>query len=882
LRLVGIVDRRDRPQRGEAVVSRFDQYSLSARRSLAHAREIALHLQHKTICTEHLLAGLLDAGDESVTGLLMTLGVNVTRVRQALEFVIGKGARPAQVEPRLSPPAQLVLDMAEQEAKLDESAEVGSEHLLLGLLREGEGIAAGVLESFGISEERVRTQLNLRKHPAGAHSTFAIEHTARFALTPTLNMVSHDLTTAALQDQLDPIVGREDEINRIMQILVRRIKNNPVLIGSAGVGKTALAEGMAQRIVAGLVPDNLRNKRLVSLDIGLLTIGTKYRGDFEERLKLVVEEILRAQNIVLFIDELQTLLGAGGAEGSIDAANLFKPLLARGEFQVIGATTLDDYRKIIERDPALERRFQPVTVRESTVEETVQILRGLRSRYESFHHVRITDQAIISAAQLSHRYIQDRFLPDKAIDLVDEAAARLRVMRSIVPVEVRQLRGQLEALENEKNAAISVRGFDRASDLRDRELAVREQIAQREGEWLLLRAQAEPTVTEQEIAEVVVRWTGVPAMQVTVEESKRLMALEDDLHKRVVGQEEAIVAVARAVRRSRAELRDRRRPIGSFVFAGPTGVGKTELARALATALFGSEDALIKIDMSEMMERHNAARLTGAPPGYVGYDQPGQLTESVRRRPYSVVLFDEIEKAHPQVFDLLLQILEEGRLTDAKGRVVDFKNTIFILTTNAGAEKLNAHGTIGFSRPQGQSDAEESEYQRIHELLQPELEKLFRPEFLNRLDEIVYFHALSRAQVRLILSLMLDQTRARLKEQIIELQVTEAAQDVLAERGYSREYGARALRRTVQTLVEDRLAEALLQKTISAGDTVLLDRGEDGELSARSLTTVSARPGKDMDRVERRRSRALTDDVFHDLPPMVPPEHLDPEGPSPS
>ncbi|HEX6123522.1 MAG TPA: ATP-dependent Clp protease ATP-binding subunit, partial [Ktedonobacterales bacterium] len=637
-------------------MSRFDHYNLGARRSLAHAREIALRLQHKTICTEHLLAGLLDANDETVTGLITTLGVNVSRVRQALEFVIGKGARPTITEPRLSPSAQLVLDLAEQEAEMEEAPEVGTEHLLLGLLREAEGIAAGVLESFGITEERVRAQVSAQKHPTGSNPIFAAEHAARYAMTPTLNMVSHDLTAAALADKLDPIIGREDEINRMMQVLVRRIKNNPVLIGSAGVGKTALAEGLAQRIVSGIVPETLRNKRLVSLDIGLLTIGTKYRGDFEERLKLVVEEILRARNIILFIDELQTLLGAGGAEGSIDAANLFKPLLARGEFQVIGATTLDDYRKIIERDPALERRFQPINIRESTIEESVQILRGLRSRYEQFHHVRITDEAIVSAAQLAHRYIQDRFLPDKAIDLMDEAAARLRVMRSIMPQEVRQLRGQLDELENEKNAAISVRGYALASELRDREMEVREQIAERENQWWALRAEAEPAVTAQEIAEVVVRWTGIPAVQVTLEESKRLMELEQDLHRRIIGQEEAVSTVAKAVRRSRAELRDRRRPIGSFIFAGPTGVGKTELARALAAALFGSEDALIKIDMSEMMERHHAARLTGAPPGYVGYDQPGQLTESVRRRPYSVVLFDEIEKAHSQVFDLLLQI----------------------------------------------------------------------------------------------------------------------------------------------------------------------------------------------------------------------------------
>ncbi|MBF6590194.1 MAG: ATP-dependent Clp protease ATP-binding subunit, partial [Ktedonobacterales bacterium] len=753
---------------------------------------------------------------------------------------------------------------------------------LLGLLHESDGIAAGVMESFGISEERVRAQINMRKHPTGSNPVFAAEHAARYAMTPTLNMVSHDLTAAALADKLDPIVGREEEITRMMQVLVRRVKNNPVLIGNAGVGKTALAEGLAQRIINGLVPDTLRNKRLVSLDIGLLTIGTKYRGDFEERLKLIVEEILRAQNLILFIDELQTLLGAGGAEGSIDAANLFKPLLARGEFQVIGATTQDDYRKIIERDPALERRFQPVTIREATVEETVQVLRGLRSRYERFHHVRITDEAVVSAAQLSHRYIQDRFLPDKAIDLMDEAAARLRVMRSIVPVEVRVLRTQLGTLEHEKNAAISVRGYALASELRDREFAVREQISQRESEWWQLRTESEPVVTPREIAEVVVRWTGVPAIQVTLEESRRLLELESELHRRVIGQEEAVSAVARAVRRSRAELRDRRRPIGAFVFAGPTGVGKTELARALAAALFGTEDALIKIDMSEMMERHNAARLTGAPPGYVGYDQPGQLTESVRRRPYSVILFDEIEKAHPQVFDLLLQIMEDGRLTDAKGRVVDFKNTIIIMTSNVGAERLGAPSLMGFGRPHAPTEAEEMEYGRIREVLRPELEKLFRPEFLNRIDEVVYFHALTRAQVRCILTLMLDQTQARLHEQMITLHVTEAAQDLLAERGYNREYGARSLRRTVQTMLEDKMAEAVLLKSIAAGDTVVVDRDAAGELTVGSAAVVGVRPDVGVDRPVRRPPAARARDDYRDLAPLMPPEHLTPDGPSPS
>ncbi len=823
-------------------MSRFDAYSLGARRALAHAREIALRLQHKTICTEHLLCGLLDSNDPLVNGIISNLGVNVTRIRQALEFVIGKGSRPVLVEPTLSPSARQVLDLSEQEAQKMNAPEVSTEHLLLGLLAEGEGIAAGVLESFGISGERVRAQLRMYQRPSENNPTFAAEHAARYGMTPTLNMVSRDLTDAALREQLDPVIGREEEITRCMHVLSRRIKNNPVLIGSAGVGKTAIAEGLAQRIVNGQVPEILRDKRVVSLDVGLLTIGTKYRGDFEERLKLVVDEILKAQNVIIFIDELQVLLGAGGAEGSIDAANLFKPILARGEFQVIGATTLDDYRKIIERDPALERRFQPVTVPEATIEETVEILRGLRQRYERFHHVRITDGALISAAQLSHRFIQDRFLPDKAIDLVDEAAARLRVTRSILPPEVQTLRDRLHALVSEKDTAIGARDFMHAMELRDREMEVREEIIQRENDWWLMRTEAEPVVTDEEIADIVVRWTGIPAVRVSLAESKALMDLEDDLHKRVIGQDEAVKAVARAVRRSRAELRDRRRPIGSFIFAGPTGVGKTELARALAASLFGSEDALIKIDMSEFMERHNAARLTGAPPGYVGYDQAGQLTETVRRHPYSVVLFDEIEKAHPQVFDLLLQILEDGHLTDAKGRSVDFRNTIVIMTSNVGADQFGRNGSIGFNLHHNEMATEQSEYERIRELIAPELQQLFRPEFLNRVDDIIYFHPLTRQQVRRILDLMLAQTQARLKEQMIDLRITDRAQDLLAELGYSREYGARSLRRTVQSLVEDRLAEALLQGRFDANTCVTLDVGEGQELSLATSTAAIMLP----------------------------------------
>ncbi len=824
-------------------MSRFDRYSNDARKSLAQAREIALRLNHKIIDTEHLLYGMLDSDDPVIHGILGTLGVHPVKVRQALDFVIGKGGRPLTVEPVLSASARQTLDLAEQEAKDHGTVEVGTDHLLLGLLREGAGIAAGVLHSFGITLERVEVLVASARRHGRVTEAFGIEHQARYAMTPTLNTVSRDLTSAALADQLDPIVGREEEIERTMQVLSRRAKNNPVLVGDAGVGKTAIAEGLAQRIVNGQVPDALRDKRIVSLDVGLLTVGTKYRGDFEERLKKILDEIVDAKNVILFVDELQALVGAGVAEGSIDAGNLLKPMLARGEFQCIGATTMEDYHKSIEKDPALERRFQPVKVREATAEESIQILRVLRSRYEAFHQVRISDEAIVAAVHLSERYISSRFLPDKAIDLVDEAAARLRVARSAVPNEVRTLRERLNELQDQKDAAISVRSFERASALRDRELAVRTKIMEREAEWSRQRIEQMPLLGEHEIAEVVVLWTGIPALRLTLEESERLLGLEGELHQRVIGQNDAVGAVASAVRRSRASIRDPRRPIGSFIFVGPTGVGKTELARALAASLFGSEDALIKIDMSEFMEHHNAARLVGAPPGYVGYDQAGQLTEAVKRRPYSVVLFDEVEKAHPKVFDMLLQVLEDGHLSDAKGREVDFKNTLVIMTSNVGAELLGNRGDFGFTqgnRPL--EDVERADRERVRTLLQPKLRELFRPEFLNRVDDVIYFSALGRAEVGAILDLMLAQTQARLSEQLVDLRVTEAAKTYLADAGYDREFGARPLRRTVQRLVEDRLAEGLLRRLVKPGECVTIDLAERGGLVFTAASTVFVRP----------------------------------------
>ena len=817
---------------------RFDRYSVDARRSLSQAREVALRLHHKTICTEHLLCGLLEANDPTVIAIISALGVKIDRLLQALEFVIGKGNRPLQSEPSLSIAARHALDVAEEEARAQGSLEVGTDHLLLGMLCDGEGIAAGVLESFGVTLELVQAQIQPLRRIGRDYSLFTAEHQARYVMTPTLNMVSRDLTSAALADQLDPVVGREDEIERAMQILSRRGKNNPVLVGDAGVGKTAIAEGLAQCMVTGKVPDTLKGKRIVSLDVGLLTVGTKYRGDFEERLKRILDEIVEAKNVIVFVDELQALVGAGVAEGSIDAGNLLKPMLARGEFQCVGATTLDDYRKSIEKDPALERRFQPVLIREMTGAETTRILQVLRPRYESFHRVRITDGAIEAAVKLAQQYIQSRYMPDKAIDLIDEAAARLRVGRSVLPSDVRTLQSQLRDIQDQKDAAVSLRSYARASLLRDKEIVLHKEIVEKEDSWSRLRIEDVPSLTEREIAEVVEMWTGIPATQISLEESERLLHLEDELHHRVIGQDEAVTLVARAIRRSHAHLRDQKRPIGSFIFVGPTGVGKTELARALAASLFGSDDALIKLDMSEFMEAHNAARLVGAPPGYVGYDQAGQLTEAVKRRPYSVVLFDEVEKAHPKVFDLLLQVLEEGRLADAKGRGVSFQHTLIIMTSNVGAEQLHRRGSLGFNPASEPDRNEQLEYERMRDIILPRLHEMFRPEFLNRVDDVVLFHALSRSQVRTILELMLAQVQARLAEQLVELRITPAAKELLAKAGYDSEFGARPLRRVVQTMLEDRLAEGVLRRLIKPGDCLTVDLREPDHLIFRTKTAV--------------------------------------------
>jgi ATP-dependent Clp protease ATP-binding subunit ClpC len=800
------------------MADRFDKFTERARKVLTLAQEEAQRFNHNYIGTEHLLLGLVREGDGVAAKVLANMGVELNKVRSAVEFIIGRGDRMVMGEIGLTPRAKKVIELAVDEARRLNHHYIGTEHLLLGLVREGEGIAAGVLESLGVSLDKVRAQVI---HVLSQSSTYSQHESRQATRTPTIDQMGIDLTAAARAGKLDPVIGRQKEIERVVQILSRRTKNNPALIGEPGVGKTAIVEGLAQRIVNGDVPETLLGKRLLTLDIGALVAGTKYRGEFEERLKKIIEEIRTAGNCVMFIDELHTLVGAGAAEGAVDAANILKPSLARGELQCIGATTLDEYRKYIERDAALERRFQPVYVSEPTVEETIEILRGIKDRYEAHHRLEITDGALKAAAELAARYITDRFLPDKAIDLVDEAASRVRLQRSAAPPSLKEALRGLEAVQHEKESAITSQQYELAAELRDREVKLREKIDKLEAGWHDELGAERPKVTEEHIAEVVSMWTGIPVTRIAMEESQRLLQMEEQLHKRVVGQDEAISTIAKAVRRARAGLKDPKRPIGSFIFLGPTGVGKTELARALAEFLFGSEDNMIRIDMSEFMERHSVARLVGAPPGYIGYEEGGQLTEAVRRKSYSVVLFDEIEKAHPEVFNMLLQIMDDGRLTDAKGRKVDFRNTIIVMTSNVGSDLLKRDTTLGFAVNKDEARSEEEAYQKLKEKVLSELKKTFRPEFLNRIDATVVFRSLNRAQIRQIVDLKLNRVRAQLAEQHMKLEVPDDAKDFLAEKGWDPQLGARPLLRAIQNLIEDPLAEGLLQGKFKEGDTIV-------------------------------------------------------------
>ncbi|HEX9039302.1 MAG TPA: ATP-dependent Clp protease ATP-binding subunit [Ktedonobacterales bacterium] len=798
---------------------KFDKFTERARKVLSLAQEEAQRFNHNYIGTEHLLLGLVRENDGVAAKVLSNLGVELNKVRSAVEFIIGRGERLVLGDIGLTPRAKKVIELAVDEARRLGHHHIGTEHLLLGLVREGEGIAAGVLESLGVNLEKVRAEVATVLNQSGSARS-GESGREKHSKTPTIDSMGIDLTAAARANKLDPIVGREQEIERVIQILSRRQKNNPALIGEPGVGKTAIVEGLAQKIIAGEVPETLAGKRLLTLDVGSLVAGTKYRGEFEERLKKIIEEIRASQDCIIFIDEVHTLVGAGAAEGAVDAANILKPALGRGEIQCIGATTLDEYRKYIEKDPALQRRFQDVMVRESTVEETVQILKGIRSRYEDHHRLTITDSALKAAAEMGSRYITDRFLPDKAIDLIDEAASRVRMRRSLAPLNLNEAQKGLDAVLREKNEAVDSGDFDRASELRDREVKLRERIAKLETGWQRDKTTDKPTVNEEDIAQIVSMWTGIPVMRIAQEESARLLEMESALHKRVISQNEAIETISRAVRRARAGLKDPKRPIGSFIFLGPTGVGKSELAKALAEFMFGSEDALVKIDMSEFMERHAAARLTGAPPGYVGYEEGGQLTEAVRRKSYSVILMDEIEKAHPDVFNLLLQILEDGKLTDAKGRTVDFRNTIIIMTSNVGAQLLNKEAAIGFAQSKDKEKQFQNEYDAMRDKVTGELKNTFKPEFLNRIDGIIVFRSLRREDVREIVDLLLNRVRTQLTEQQIELLAPDEAKDMLVDKGYDAQYGARPLRRTIQNLIEDPLAEGLLQGKFRPGDIV--------------------------------------------------------------
>ena len=843
----------------------FERFTEKAIKVIMLAQEEARRLGHNFVGTEQILLGLIGEGTGVAAKVLKSMGVNLKDARVEVEKIIGRGSGFVAVEIPFTPRAKRVLELSLEEARQLGHNYIGTEHLLLGLIREGEGVAARVLENLGVDLAKVRTQV-IRMLGETAEVASGGGGGKGSTKTPTLDEFGSNLTQQAADGKLDPVVGRQNEIERVIQILGRRTKNNPVLIGEPGVGKTAIAEGLAQRINSGDIPDILEDKRVLTLDIGLLVAGTKYRGEFEERLKKIMEEIRGAGNVILVIDEVHTLIGAGAAEGAIDAANILKPALARGELQCIGATTLDEYRKHIERDAALERRFQPVMVGEPSVEDTIEILRGLKERYEEHHRLTIADEALIAAATLGDRYISDRFLPDKAIDLIDEAGSRVRLMNSKLPPAAKEVDRELRAVQKQKEDAVREQDFTKAGELRDKEVELREQIrtilqarkeepeaaaeTATEGQTATAIASATtvtvdldraPMVTEEDIAHIVASWTGVPVQKLTESESAKLLNMEETLHQRLIGQDEAVKAVSRAIRRARVGLKNPNRPIASFFFSGPTGVGKTELTKALAAYFFGSEESMIRLDMSEFMERHTVSKLIGSPPGYVGFNEGGQLTEAVRRRPYTVVLFDEIEKAHPDVFNLLLQLLEDGRLTDSKGRTVDFKNTLIIMTSNIGSKVIEkGGGGLGFEFS-GEA-VEDTQYNRIRSLVNEELKQYFRPEFLNRLDEIIVFRQLSRDEVKEIAEIMLKEVFSRMEEKGIHLSVTEAFKERLVEEGYNPSYGARPLRRAVMRLLEDSLAEEFLSGRIGEGDSAIVDVNDAKQVVIRKGLATPALP----------------------------------------
>jgi ATP-dependent Clp protease ATP-binding subunit ClpC len=815
------------------MANKLDRFTQRARRVLAYAQEEAERLNHSYIGTEHLLLGLLREESGIAGKVLRDLNVQYERVTELVERITGPGRRTPFSQIDLTPRTKRVIELAVDEARRLGQHYIGTEHLLLGLIRQGDGVAIDILRQLGVNPEQIRreTMRAVQETPtsgekaatatAGGTSPQTAQAKKERAKTPMVDQLATDLTTAAEEGKLDPVIGRQTEIERVIQILSRRTKNNPALIGEPGVGKTAIIEGLAQRIVNGDAPEPLLDKRVLQLDVGSLVAGTMYRGQFEERLKRVIEEI-KNSNSILFIDEVHMLVGAGAAGSSVDAANILKPALARGELQCIGATTMNEYRKHIESDAALERRFQPILVEEPTIEETVEILKGVRPRYESHHKLRITDEAVRSAAVLSERYITDRFLPDKAIDLIDESSARVRMYKAPQTKRLQQAIGDLRAAQRERELALEERRYDDADDMRVREEELQHEIDLLRAPWNPDAPDA-PHLLPEDIAEMVAMWTGIPVTQIAGEETARLVHMEEELHKRIVGQNEAIVAISKAVRRARTGLKDPKRPIGSFIFLGPTGVGKTELTKALASFMFGSEEAMVQLDMSEFMERHSVARLVGAPPGYVGYEDAGQLTEAIRRRPYSIVVFDEIEKAHPEAFNMLLQIMEEGHLSDARGRKVDFRNAIIIMTSNIGAEMIRRNTSVGFVIKKDEAKQEQETYDEMREKLMGQMKKAFRPEFLNRVDGIVVFRALTRDEIKSIVDLELYKVQERIAHQDIKIQATDAAKQYLSDKGYNFEFGARPLRRVIQNEVEDVLSDSFLSGKFEKGDTVEVD-----------------------------------------------------------
>ena len=802
----------------------YGRFTEKAEKAVSLSQESAMNLGHNYVGTEHLLLGLIKEGSGVAAKVLQNQGITEDKVLKEIEELIGHGESTGEQPLGFTPRTKRVLELSFREARRMGHNYIGTEHLLVGILKEGESVAVRILMDLGLEPQKLYSEVLKMFSEESPGATGVPKNNAASSNTPTLNQFGRDLTDMAREAKFDPVIGRDKEIERVIQILSRRTKNNPCIIGEPGVGKTAIAEGLAQKIVEGNIPEMLKEKRVVTLDLSSMVAGAKYRGEFEERLKKALEEIKKAGNVILFIDEMHTIIGAGAAEGAIDASNILKPSLARGEIQVIGATTLDEYRKHVEKDAALERRFQPITVGEPTIDEAIEILKGVRDKYEAHHRVKITDEAVVAAVKLSDRYITERYLPDKAIDLVDEAASRVRLKSFTAPPDLKQLEEQVEKLRKEKEDSIICQEFEKAARIRDEEQRLKNELDKAKNDWQQKNQTTTDTVTEEEVAGIVADWTGIPVKRLAEEESERLMKMEDTLHNRVIGQEEAVKSIAKAIRRGRVGLKDPKRPVGSFIFLGPTGVGKTELSKALAEALFGDENSITRIDMSEYMEKHSVSRLVGSPPGYVGYEEGGQLTEKVRRKPYSVVLFDEIEKAHPDVFNILLQILEDGRLTDSQGRVVDFRNTVIIMTSNVGARLITEPKRLGFSS----ANAEKAKtYNDMKNNVMGELKNTFRPEFLNRVDEIIVFHPLEEEHLKSIVGLMIESLAKRLRDNAIVLEVSEDAKLLLAKKGFDQMYGARPLRRAIQSMVEDKLAEEMLEGRVRAGDKVVVESKDD-------------------------------------------------------